>query len=165
MSLAIEQKTKKEKLPFGHYKVNHIKVSQQSEFSYNIIGNEIVICKPLTQDDYANGWQAIIPRSSKNNKQPIHHWSVTLAQLPPHLWNVYKKDIRKDSELFNRVIHDGIYYYTITPTDYDEILIALYHEIQCNYNLNKDNIREYVKKLDGLNSWLIIRANKLLTAK
>lgn len=154
---------KKEKLPFGHYKVNHTKVSQQSEFSYNIIGTEKVVCKPLTQDDYANGWRSIIPRSSKNNNQPIHHWSVTLAQLPPHLWHNYKKDIHKDSNIFNRVICDGIYHYTITQTDYDEILIGLYHELQRNYNANKNNLHEYIKKLDGVNSWLIIRANILLS--
>ena len=35
-----EQKVKREKLPFGHYKVNHRKASKQSEISYYIEGIE-----------------------------------------------------------------------------------------------------------------------------
>ena len=157
-----EQKVKREKLPFGHYKVNHRKAFKQSEISYYIQGIEKVICKPLTQDDYANGWRAVIPHSSKNNKQPIHHWSVTLAQLPPHLWYKYIKDMNKYNNTFNSVIRDGIYHYTVTSTEYDETLLALYHEVKRGYSANKDKMREYINKLDEVNGWLIIRVKKLL---
>ncbi len=157
-----EQKTKKNKLPFGHYKVTHTKVSQQSETSYTPEGQEEVVCKPLTQDDYANGWQAVLPRPCKHKKQPIHHWSVTLAQLPPHLWCKYHEDVDEDGNAFYPVIRDGIYHYTVTETEHDETLVALRHELQRGYSANKDKVREYVKKLDGVNGWLVIRAKKFL---
>lgn len=157
-----EQQKKREKLPFGHYKVNHTKVSNQIGISYNVEGIEKVICKPLTQDDYANEWKAIIPRSGKNNNQPIHHWSVTCAQLPPHLWNKYILNIRKYDNKVTSVINDGIYHYTVTPTENDEILIALYYELQRELSADKNKIQEYINNLNGVNSWLIIRANKIL---
>jgi hypothetical protein len=157
-----DKKMKKNKLPFGHYKVSLTKVSQQGETSCTIEGSEEVVCKPLTQDDYANGWQAVLPHTSKHSKHPIHHWSVTLAQLPPHLWSKYRIDVDEDGNKFYPVIRDGIYHYTVTETEHDGILVALLQELQRDHKANKEKVREYVKKLDGVNGWLIIRAKKFL---
>lgn len=149
-----EQKVKKSKLPFGHYKVKLSKTKEE--------GSEDVVCKPLTQEDYANGWQAVLPHSSKGNKQPIHHWSVTLAQLPPHLWNSYRVSYDEDGNEFHPVIRDGIYHYTVTDTEHDETLLELRKELQRGYYARHDKVKEYVKKLDGVNGWLVIRAKKFL---
>jgi len=157
-----EQKTKKNKLPFGHYKVMQTKMAKQSETSYTVEGQEEMVCKPLSQDDYANGWQAVLPRPGKHNKQPVHHWSVTLAQLPPHLWCKYHYDVDEDGEIFYPVIRDGIYHYTVTETEHDETLKALREELQRGYEANKEKVRKYVKELEGVNGWLIIRAKKFL---
>jgi hypothetical protein len=159
---SVEHKTKKTKLPFGHYKVTQSLASQQSELSYNIEGSEDVVCKPLTQEDYANGWQAVLPTAGKKSKQPIHHWSVTLAQLPPHLWKKYSTDVDEDGNKFHPVIRDGIYHYTVTDTEHDDELMALHTELHREGVLNKEKIKSYVKHLDGVNGWLLIRARKFL---
>jgi len=147
----------KKKLPFGHYKVRYSKVS---ELDSNEIDN--VVCKPIGQEDYANSWQVVLPQSSKYYKQPIHHWSVTLAQLPPHLWHKYKKYVNEEGVEYYPVIRDNIYHYTVTKTEYDETLVALRQELQRGYRANKNTVHKYVKELNGINSWLVIRALKFL---
>lgn len=155
-----EQRTKN--LPFGHYKAKCSKVSRQSALLCNFEGFEEVICKPLSQEDYANSWQVVLPRPSKYNKQPIHHWSVTLGQLPPHLWSKYRSEVNKDGTNFNHVIYDNIYHYTVSKTEHDNTLFALRKELKRGYNANRDTIYKYVKELDGINSWLVLRALKFL---
>jgi hypothetical protein len=156
-----EQKTKKSKLPFGHYKVQlHKGIKTDTKFTTE--SSEEVICKPLTQEDYANGWQVVLPHPSKANKQPIHHWSVTLAQLPPHLWSYYRDSYDEDGNKFHPVIRDGIYHYTVTETEHDEKLMELRNELQRGYHARHDKVKELVKSLDGVNGWLMIRAKKFL---
>ena len=156
------QKTKKNKLPFGHYKVRYSKLSKQSELSYNHEGFDEIVCKPISQEDYANSWQVVLPRPCKYYKQPIHHWSVTLAQLPPHLWTKYREEVNEDGKKFYPIIRDNIYHYTVTKTENDETLMALRRELQHGYKANRDTVYKYVKKLDGVNSWLVIRALNFL---
>jgi len=155
-----EQKTKN--LPFGHYKATYSKVSKQSALLCNFEGFEEVVCKPLSQEDYANSWQVVLPRPSKYNKQPIHHWSVSLGQLPPHLWSKYHNQVNKYGSKFNSVIYDNIYHYTVSKTDHDNTLVALRKELQRGYNANRNIVYKCVKELDGINSWLVIRAVKFL---
>ena len=156
------EECKTKNLPFGHYKATYSKVSKQSALLCNFEGLEEVVCKPLSQEDYANGWQCVLPRPSKYNKQPIHHWSVTLGQLPPHLWSKYRPEVNKDGTNFNPVICDNIYHYTVSKTEHDNTLFALRKELQRGYNANRDTVYKYVKELDGINSWLVIRALKFL---
>ena len=151
-----DQNAKKNKLPFGHYKVRY------SELSNNCEGFSEIVCKPLSQEDYANSWQVVLPRPSKYYKQPIHHWSVTLAQLPPHLWSKYKEVVDEDGRKFYPIIRDNIYHYTVTKTEHDETLRALREELQCGYKANKNIVHKYVKELYGLNSWLVVRALNFL---
>ena len=152
-----EENIKKNKLPFGHYKVKYSKVSEHDS---NEIDN--VVCKPIGQEDYANSWQVVLPQPSKYYKQPIHHWSVTLAQLPPHLWHKYKEYVNEEGGVYYPVIRDNIYYYTVTKTEYDETLVALRQELRRGYRANKNTVHKYVKELNGINSWLVIRALKFL---
>jgi len=155
-----EHKTKN--LPFGHYKVSYSKATNSSEPLYNSKRGDEVVCKPLTQEDYANSWQSVLPQPNKYNKQPIHHWSVTLGQLPPHLWSKYHNIINKYGKQFNPVIYDNIYYYTVSKTEHDNTLLALRKELQRGYNANRDTVYKYVKELDYINNWLVIRALKFL---
>lgn len=165
MSSNIVEKTEEhniKNLPFGHYKTTYSKVSRPSSLLCDFKGFEEVVCKPLNQEDYANSWQTVLPRPNKYNKQPIHHWSVTLGQLPPHLWTKYHNHLNKYGKQFNHIIHDNIYHFTVSKTEHDNTLIALRKELQRGYNANRDTVYKYVKELDYINSWLVIRALKFL---
>jgi hypothetical protein len=136
----------KRKLPFGHFRVS--------------VENETYDCKPLTQEDYAEGWRTVLPRPKRGN--PIHHWSVTLAQLPAHLWRDSFSKYDSEGKEFTPVIRDGIYHYSINKTEYDGQIIALFNEIQ-NPKINHKVVRQLVDELDTkVNGWIMIRAKKLL---
>lgn len=155
-----EQPRKKTKLSFGYYKVTF---NSGKDFLQD---KEVVeVCKSLTQDDYAHGWQSVLPRPRKGRKghstaQPIHHWSVTLAQLPPHLWRKLRTNYDEDGKPFHPVIKDNIYHYTVSPSEHDNNLHLLNEELRKGYDANKTIVKDLVNKLDGLNSWLVLRGRR-----
>jgi hypothetical protein len=137
----------KRKMQFGHYRVS---INEEESFD----------CKPLTQEELSDGWRAVLPASKRGN--PIHHWSVSLAQLPAYLWR--DSFIKYDSEgrEFIPVIRDGIYHYSINRTEYDNQIIELFNEIQ-KQKVNRAIVKQLVDELDGkVNGWIMIRAKKLL---
>jgi len=147
-----KQPIKKRKLPFGHYKVGEFEI------------------KPITQDEFSDGWKAVLPSIKSGN--PIHHWSVTLAQLPPHLW--CKRRIEYDGNKQNfKVIKDNIYYYSVNKTAHDANLILLYEELMKGELSDNKVIKELLSKLEvnedssksNISGWLIIRAKKFLAGK
>jgi len=151
--------TKKRKLPFGHYKVI-INKGRLSNGQLLIEGNEEVVCKPLNQDELAEGWRQHLPKSGL--ELPIHHWSVTLAQLPAHLWCKLMKDDESKNKSY-LIIKDGIYYYSINQTKYDDSLKELFNEISIGYRFDKEKVKNVVDSLENqVNGWLIIRAKKML---
>jgi hypothetical protein len=154
-----ERLKKRVKLPFGHYKVN---MNCYNDYS-QIVDTEVV-CKPLTQDDYAHGWQTVLPRPRKGrgniSAQPIHHWSVTLAQLPPHLWRKLRTEYDEDGKPFHPVIRDNIYHYTVSASEHDENLHLLNEEIMKGRKADKTIVKDLVNKLDTLNSWLVLQGRR-----
>jgi hypothetical protein len=145
---------KKKKLPFGHYK------SIQLSLKGGTLIENLVECKPLNQEEYSEGWQLNLPVANAFN--PIHHWSVTLAQLPPHLWKKYRREYDGGKAYFP-VIKDNIYYYSINESKYDADLKLLYVELMNGRDANKKVIKDILKKIDGqVNGWLTIRAKKFL---
>lgn len=153
------ESNKKRKLPFGHYKVQ-VRKGTVNLYEFKLENLDEIICKPPTQEDLADGWRQNLPKSAKN--QPIHHWSVTLAQLPPYLWYMYKKDFQDNKEV-NPIIKDGIYYYSVNQTKYDNDLKSLYQELMKGYYADKNEIKMLLDKLDNqVNGWLIIRAKKFM---
>ena len=141
----VERVEKKRKLPFGHYMSSQI---------------ENLECKPLNQEDYSEGWRTVLPKPDKSN--PIHHWSVTLAQLPPHLWIKYRKSY-EDNKPFYPIIKDNIYYYSINESKYDNELKLLYLELMKGTTASRNTIKEILLTLEGqVTGWLIIRAKKFL---
>lgn len=142
---------KRKKLPFGHY----ISKNENDGTCYE--------CKPLSQEEYSDGWQTVLPKNSKNNA--IHHWSVTLAQLPPYLWKKYKV-IYEGNKQYNPVIKDYIYYYSINESKYDSELKELYIELSKGREADKNVIKGLLEKLEGqVNGWLTIRAKNFLKNK
>lgn len=155
-----EQKTnKKRKLPFGHFKVQ-VKNGISNMGKFVLEGMEEVVCKPLTQEELADGWQMNNPKSSRT--QPIHHYSVTLAQLPPHLWRFYRKDFQDGKEVY-KIIKAGNYYYSVNETSHDAELIKLYLELMNGYTADNVKIKTLLEKLDKqISGWLINRAHHFL---
>lgn len=163
-----ERPKKKAKLPFGHYKVTVTEGVSNFGQGFTKTGVQEVVCKPLTQEDYANGWQTVLPKPRRGRKgvsgssQPVHHWSVTLAQLPPHLWSKYRLDYDEDGKAFYPVIKDNIYHYTVSPSEHDSTLRKLNEELEKGFKADKVVVKELVNKLDGVNGWLVTRARRFL---
>jgi len=139
---------KKRKLPFGHFKVL---LNENTE----------VVIKPLNQDDIAEGWQLALPCVRKG--QPVHHWSVSLAQLPPHLWCKYTKEYDEKGKDFYPIIKDRIYYYSVNQTKYDPILKSVYNEMAKGSHADVSLMENLLKELDNqVSGWLITRAKKFV---
>lgn len=157
--IELENKPSKEvkkgkKREFGHYEVIVTKGISEHDKK-----EEKEVVKPITQDEIAEGWQARLPKIRK--RHPIHHWSVTLAQLPPHLWHKYRLDYDENGKEFYPSIQDGIYRYSVNETKYDLILKQLYTEMMKGYTANIEIIKDLLKSLENqVNGWLIIRAKK-----
>jgi len=152
----------KNKLPFGHYRVD-LKYGEKSvDSKFKQSETKTIVCKPLTQKDYADGWQPVLPNPSKRN--PIHHFSVTLANLPPHLWVDLLKDYEKSSKLLSKnKFKDNIYYYTVSESENDEVLVQLYYELQ-KRNPDSVLVKNYLEQLgDETSGWLVMRAKKFLS--
>ena len=154
---------KKRKLPFGHFKVRLTNCLNSSTDKF-IPGNvEERVWKGLTQDELADDWHQVIPRMRRG--QPVHHWSVNLAQLPQHLWSRYRSRVDDDGNIFYPAIKDGVYHYSVTQTEYDAVLRQLYQEVSRGCLANKQRLHELVGKLDNkVNGWLVIKARRLMKA-
>jgi len=166
--VAEERPKKKAKLPFGHFKVTVVEDVNNFGQAFTKTGEKEVVCKPLTQEDYANGWQTVLPRPRRGRKgvhgssQPVHHWSVSLAQLPPHLWSKSRLDYDEDGKAFYPVIKDNIYHYTVTPSEHDSSLKQLNEELEKGFKADRVVVKQLVDKLDSVNGWLMIRARRFL---
>lgn len=150
----------KRKLPFGHFYVSS---------GSSVEGEKPFIeCGPLTQDELADGWKTVMPKTTivKNGehiyKNPIHHWSISLSQLPPHLWRESFIDYDYHGHEYYPVIKNGIYHYSINGSEYDNMIRELYDEIQkpvFDYVM----IKSLVSALEGkVNGWIMVRAKRIL---
>ena len=116
----------------------------------------IVDFVPLTQKEIAEGWCQKIP---KNNKKSIqYHFSITIDELPFNLWNKINK--YSNDEFY--IVKNNIFLYSITKTEYDELLFELYNEIT-KHNPNVNIISQLYENLKTkFNGCLIIKAELLL---
>jgi hypothetical protein len=134
---------------------------------YNKYNKEYEEVKYLTQNDLAEGWQQIIPRSNKKNF--INHFSITLAHLPRHLWTKLKKNYKKiDNEFTSpfKMIKDGLTRYTIIESNQDYLMLDIYEELEKLYP-NIELLQELCEKLDKSqhSSWLVIVAKNYIKHK
>lgn len=121
------------------------------------------LIEPLNQNDYAEGWRMVLPNVHKTSTR--HHFNVSLANLPPHLWS----KIRYDVKCNYLPIMDNIYQYTVKKHDSDEDLFELYHLVNNpdpNYNWDKlDLVQELYNSLqkENVKGWIMTRAKSLLS--
>jgi len=132
---------------------------------YNKYNKEYEEVKYLTQNDLAEGWQQIIPRSNKKNF--INHFSITLAHLPRHLWRKLKKTNKVNNELSPyKMIKDGLTRYTIIESNQDYLMINIYEELEKLYP-NIELLKEFCEELDKSqhSSWLVILTKNFIQNK
>ena len=139
------------KLKFGWYSVSMHHIGETEP--------ETVLCPPLSQVDYADGWQAVLPL--KKPKSDIYSWNVNLAQLPPHLWQKCHVNYRNGKPSYNRV-RDGIYLYNVALTEHDDNMRALHRELvrPVPDASSVNELYEMVK--EHASGWLLIRARNYL---
>ena len=137
--------------------------------------------KNISQEDIADGWKIILPskykkykinnndtseESSYNNQ--IHHFNISLSELPPHLWNkpIIKKYLYSDDLDENNcfTIIDKIYVYSINKTEHYEKIYSLHNEFN-KYIKNNNYIIDLYNYCyeNNIKGWLMIVVNKYIS--
>ena len=141
------------KLQFGCYAVTLPHLNSEEK-------GEEVVCKPLSQADYAEGWVAVLPKKRANST--VYNWNVNLAQLPPHLWSKCHIKINKEGKEYYHRISDGIYTYNVTKTEHDDVMIMLNKELS-SIVPRKTHVQVLYENLKQHTSgWLVMRAKEFL---
>jgi hypothetical protein len=141
----------KQKLHFGCYSVTLPKYGMEKE---------TIVCKPLSQADYAEGWMAVLPKKTKQST--IYNWNVNFSQLPSHLWHRCHLQYNREGKPYYNRIYDGIYLYNVTITEHDEQYFALNRELS-RCVPDKAKVQElYDTVKEHTTGWLAIRAKQFL---
>lgn len=140
------------KLHFGCYTVTLPKIGE--------IEPETVVCKPLTQTDYMDGWMAVLPK--KTPKSTVYNWNVQLSQLPPHLWSHCHEKINSEGKSYYKRIQDGIYLYNVMMTPHDNMMKELYKELNRDVpnSMKVQTLYDMIK--DHTTGWLPMKAKRYL---
>ena len=149
--------------------------------SSNVIEYKEKLVKPLTQKDYAEGWQLNIPKPYlkskeikledniiKNETYKIYNvFRCNLAELPDYLYDSIK-EIYRDGSLKEYVARDNRYIFKIQLTPVDDDIFALTKLINkpCYFSNDFEKMREYQKILTDNDiseeSCLMLRLKKAL---
>lgn len=118
-----------------------------------------VLVNPPTQEEIAEGWSLILPSAKKDST--IHHFSVYLSQLPPHLWKRVRVDHTKSDSYCE--ITDNIYKYSVRMSKHDNEIRRLYSLMQSRY-LNIEEITQQFKTLQNsrVKGWVMIQAHRIM---
>ncbi len=147
-----------------HTETSSLKHGQFKVQCYNE-ANELqeYIVNPLTQEELADGWNLVLPRETKDST--IHHFSVYLSQLPPHLWSFLKIVYDQSGGEHYGTIRDNIYHYSIKSSKYDDDIKKLYKLVMQDYPC-KDAVSKLHTHLEQqrVKGWVMIRAKKYLSA-
>jgi hypothetical protein len=120
-----------------------------------------VLCKPLTQAEYMEGWVAVLP--PKYAKSTVYNWNVTLAQLPPNLWPRVRQSV-KEGKSYYRPIRNRIYNYSLNMTEQDSLMFELKRELDKN-SPNVMRVHNLYRELKPhVTGWLMMRANQFITS-
>tara|TARA_Y100000991_G_C21973841_1_gene351018 strand:- start:1344 stop:1904 length:561 start_codon:yes stop_codon:yes gene_type:complete len=114
--------------------------------------------KFLTEEEKADGWRQVFPYHVKYRK----FLQTNLHHLPPHLWGKMKP-FYDNKVLVGYKAKDNSINFFIHIADTDEISKKLFNEVYSK-KPNIETLKELVGSLDirGIESWLIIKANKMI---
>lgn len=144
-----------------------IKLKMKDE-NHNITKQELEISK-LSQEELADDWMQVLPRKKS---QQIHHFNISLAELPQHLWNninvrssqyIDENNINLYTDNYY-IVTDKIFIYSINRTIHDKYIYELYKELNNKYT-NKNKIYDLYKYciINRLYGWIILKAEKYLS--
>lgn len=119
------------------------------------------IVNPPTQEDYAEGWNLILPRERKNST--THHFSIYLSQLPPHLWKLIRAQHNEEGSDQYAKIFDNIYHYTVKKAKTDNEVLELYKLVTKQYP-DREQVTSLYKSLEQqrVKGWVMIRAKNIM---
>lgn len=119
---------------------------------------EVTKSKFLSEEEKADGWRQVFPSHVKYRK----FLQTNLHHLPPHLWGKIKP-FYDNKVLVGYKVNDNSMNFFIHIADTDEISKKLFNEVYSK-NPNIETLKELVGSLDirGIDSWLIIKANKMI---
>ena len=135
--------------------------STNRNYKFKIIEKEF---DKLSQEELADEWIQVLPR--KFYAKEIHHFNISLAELPHHLWkfldlyNLFKTD--NDNII---TINDKIFKYSIQKSEHNVLIYNLYLELKSKYKDNNKILELYnYCKTNNIRGWLMIKAKKLLSS-
>jgi len=151
-----QKQTQDVSLKHGQFKVNLVNDNDKSITEH--------IVSSLTQEELADGWNLVLPREMK--KSTVHHFSVYLSQLPPHLWKYLRTErSEQDNSQHFSTIRDNIYHYSIKSSKYDDDVQKLYNLIVQNVPCKEAISNVYtLLEQQRIKGWVMIRAKKFLNA-
>ena len=122
--------------------------------------------KFLSEQDKAYGWK----QKFSNDRRGSKFLQCNLHYLPEHLWNNLRPVIHEDITVGYKVNDNNINFF-VHKADSDNISKELFEEIKfsrCNRDFSRGELYEKVSDLNskliekGIESWMTIRASKLL---
>jgi hypothetical protein len=144
---------------------------------YEEIDSVIHTVQMLTQNDYAEGWQQMVPKAKHFTKNYVdsegnhvsrvftnaYRMKVNLAQLPEYLWHrIQRVDMR------NSTVNNGYHYYTVENTNVDDEIRELAHILNISQELSlrakyKERVHELLNILkdNDVYGWVVIRAKTM----
>ncbi len=140
---------------------------------YEVIDSVTHTVQMLTQNDYAEGWQQVVPnvktytktfKDDEGNEQTrigsnIFRMKVNIAQLPPHLWN--RMRYLNESHW---TVRNGMHYYLVEATAVDNEIRRLVH--LTSFPKEEEFRKEVMDLLNVLKEndvygWVVIKAKNL----
>ena len=116
----------------------------------------------LSQEELADGWIQVLPRINKINE--IHHFNISLAELPPHLWKYLNLTSLLNNDDNIITISDKIFRYSIQKIEHNIIIYNLYLEINSRYGNNNKILELYnYCKNNKIHGWIMIKAKQILS--
>ncbi len=140
---------------------------------YEQVDTKVLTVQMLTQNDYADGWQQVVPRAktytkkfvdSEGNQQVkqlsnAYRMKVNLAQLPEYLWNrmqYYNEN--------TKTVNNGYHYYIVEATNVDSEIRELANILkQTALPEFKERVHELltILKDNDVYGWVVIRAKTM----
>ncbi len=140
---------------------------------YEQVDSKTYTVQMLTQNDYADGWQQIVPNAkryvkkfvdSEGNQQirylsNAYRMKVNLAQLPEYLWNRMKYYDEN-----TKTANNGYHHYTVEATNVDDEIKELVNLLK---NPPLPELKERVHELltilkdNDVYGWVVIKAKNM----
>ena len=118
---------------------------------------QYVVNQP-TQQEFSEGWRLVVPRLK--SKSTLHHFSIYLSQLPPHLWK-YLYTSYSDNNKYYKVIKEGVYHYNVKMSKYDNDIKKMYKAIK---KYDNEKVRTIYNSLEKqhIKGCIMLYAKKML---